>query len=283
MSKVRATVLITDLDNTLFDWFDVWYRSFSAMLEIVLRKSGVSRERLITEIKAIHRKHKTSEYAFLLEKLPSLQSKYGEANITIEFSDAIEAYRTERKTALTLYPTVHESLHKIKKAGTIVVGYTESLSYYSRYRVVNLGLDGIFDFLYTPPDHELPVERNPDKQFDLQFTSHENTPEGEIKPNPRVLTDIISGIGEEVRNCVYVGDSLHKDIAMAKNANVTDVWARYGVAHQKEQYELLREVTHWPDTEVELEKILEEKDVQITLEKEFCEIFDHVDFGRSRL
>jgi hypothetical protein len=28
----KKTALITDLDNTLFDWADLWYRSFSAML-----------------------------------------------------------------------------------------------------------------------------------------------------------------------------------------------------------------------------------------------------------
>ena len=34
---VTKTVLITDLDNTLFDWFGVWYACNSAMLSKVFR------------------------------------------------------------------------------------------------------------------------------------------------------------------------------------------------------------------------------------------------------
>lgn len=40
---IEAKVLITDVDNTLFDWFNVWYQSFSAMIEEVERISGISR------------------------------------------------------------------------------------------------------------------------------------------------------------------------------------------------------------------------------------------------
>ena len=42
---------ITDLDNTLFDWVDVWYNSFSAMLSKVLGISGVDEETLKAEIR----------------------------------------------------------------------------------------------------------------------------------------------------------------------------------------------------------------------------------------
>ena len=70
---MKKTVLITDLDNTLFDWFETWYNSFNAMLESVVDISGISRETLIPEIKAIHQKHGTAEYAFLLEEIPSLK------------------------------------------------------------------------------------------------------------------------------------------------------------------------------------------------------------------
>lgn len=33
---MKKTVLITDLDNTLFDWFSIWYNSFNAMLNKVV-------------------------------------------------------------------------------------------------------------------------------------------------------------------------------------------------------------------------------------------------------
>ena len=40
-TRPRARLLVTDLDNTLYDWFDIWHSSFSALLEEVARISGL--------------------------------------------------------------------------------------------------------------------------------------------------------------------------------------------------------------------------------------------------
>ena len=60
MKKQKVTVLITDLDDTLYDWVEMWYQSFSAMLNKLVELSGVPREKLIAEIKQIHQRHKTA-------------------------------------------------------------------------------------------------------------------------------------------------------------------------------------------------------------------------------
>jgi hypothetical protein len=44
-----VSLLITDLDNTLFDWFGIWHASFSAMLDKTVELSGVPREVLEAE------------------------------------------------------------------------------------------------------------------------------------------------------------------------------------------------------------------------------------------
>ena len=36
----RKSVVITDLDNTLFDWFEIWYQSFTALLDCLAKDSG---------------------------------------------------------------------------------------------------------------------------------------------------------------------------------------------------------------------------------------------------
>lgn len=76
MACRKVSVVITDLDNTLFDWFDTWQRSFTAMLEVIVDKSGIPKDDLLPEIKAIHQHYGTSEYAFLIQKIPSLRSKH---------------------------------------------------------------------------------------------------------------------------------------------------------------------------------------------------------------
>jgi hypothetical protein len=60
-------VLITDLDNTLFDWVALWCACFTAMMNKVVEISGIPVEDLKPEIRRVHQRHGTSEYSFLLE------------------------------------------------------------------------------------------------------------------------------------------------------------------------------------------------------------------------
>src|SRR5262249_48992625 len=113
--RPRKTALITDLDNTLFDWADLWYKCFSAMLDEIVRISGLNRETLIPEIRAVHQKYGTSEYSFLIEELPSLRPLLKGKQATEMFAPAIEAYREQRRQNLKLFPTVAETLLKIKR------------------------------------------------------------------------------------------------------------------------------------------------------------------------
>jgi phosphoglycolate phosphatase-like HAD superfamily hydrolase len=55
-----VSMLITDLDNTLWDWFEAWFRSFSAMLDRLSSKTGISKEQLENEIREVHQRHGTS-------------------------------------------------------------------------------------------------------------------------------------------------------------------------------------------------------------------------------
>src|SRR5690349_5217643 len=50
------SLLVTDLDNTLWDWFAIWYASFSALLEGIVRISGISQEELEPEIRKVHQR-----------------------------------------------------------------------------------------------------------------------------------------------------------------------------------------------------------------------------------
>ena len=88
--KRDISVLVTDLDNTLFDWFDIWYTSFSAMLNEIVRISNIPIEVLEREIKTVHEKHGTSEYAFLIEELPSLAAKHQSQNVMEIYAPAID-------------------------------------------------------------------------------------------------------------------------------------------------------------------------------------------------
>src|SRR3546814_10603857 len=61
-SKPIRSVLITDVDNTLFDWVNVWHAAFSAMLAELLRLSRLDEATLLSEIRKVHQRVGTSEY-----------------------------------------------------------------------------------------------------------------------------------------------------------------------------------------------------------------------------
>jgi phosphoglycolate phosphatase len=283
MVRPKISVLITDLDNTLFDWVDIWERSFTALVDELVRTSGVGREVLLTEIGKVHQKHHTSEYAFVIEELPSLKAKHPDGDLAQIYDSAVHAHRHARKKAEVLYPEVAATLTTLKEQGVLVVGYTESMAYYAGRRVRVLKLDGLLDYLYSPPDHDMPenltleqVRKYPASYYDLVSTKHRYTPKGELKPNPDILHKIIEDVGAKPEQCLYVGDSLMKDMAMAKDAGVIGAHAEYGHAQHRDAYALLRTVTHWSAADVEREKaIMAAKSVtpDYVLKGSFSEVF----------
>jgi FMN phosphatase YigB (HAD superfamily) len=279
----EVALVITDLDNTLYDWFDAWHTGFRAMLDALVRISGVPEERLIAEIKTVHERYGTSEYAFLIEELPSLREGHPGQDPVALYSEAIEAYRRGRRSALALYSGVRSTLEKLQTAGVLLVGYTESRSYYTHRRLRKLGLDLLLDYVYSPPDHELPRPRAeirslPNEEYALVHAEQRILKEGEQKPNPAVLLDVISQVEGRPETTIYVGDDLVKDISMAKAAGVTAVWAEYG-SHKDERYDLLRRVTHWTKEAVERQRAASTNDHEpdVTIYS-FNELYDYFGF-----
>jgi len=287
--RPAVTVLVTDMDNTLFDWLEMWQAAFGAMLDRLTADSGVPRETLEQELFAIHQCHGTTEYAFAIQELPSLRARHLPEELPTRYAAAIEAYRTMRRLTLTLYPGVLDTLRTIRAAGTLVVAYTESRAYYADYRVRTLGLDGALDYLYSLPDHALPegltpsrIRRYPPEHYRLRETVHRHTREGAWKPDASILLEILREVGAEPGQAVYVGDSLVKDVAMAQAASVVDVFARYGDVRSRPGYALLRRVTHWSPAMMARSEGIREADVRPThvLPGGFAELLGLIDFRR---
>ncbi len=286
-----ATVLVTDMDNTLFDWLGMWQAAFGAMLEHLMADSGVPRATLEAEFFAIHQRHGTTEYAFAIQELPSLRARHAPdaEDLPGRYAAAIDAYRVMRRRTLALYPGVRETLRAVRAAGALVIAYTESRAYYADYRVRTLELDGALDYLYSPPDHALPegvtasqIRRYPPEHYRLRSTVARHTREGTWKPDASVLRDILSDVGAEPAAAVYVGDSLIKDVTMAQAAGVLDVFARYGDVRSRPGYDLQRRVTHWSPAMLARSEGIREADVRPThvLGDGFAELLDHVEFRR---
>ncbi|MGW0757228.1 HAD family hydrolase [Streptomyces sp. NPDC002814] len=290
-NRPSVSLLVTDLDNTLWDWFVAWYASFSAMLQRLSELSDVPQNQLEREIQAVHRRRGTSEYSYLLNELPSLLEKNPLSKPSEVYDDAIHAFNRERLRHTVLYAGVEDTLRELRRRNVPVVAYTESVSYWSEWRVKQTGLDGLIQVMYSSPDHDFPLGVNPDalrtrppSWYGLRRTVHKHVPPGIVKPNTNVLRSILADFSVEPREVVYVGDSLMKDVVMAQELGVHDVHAQYGVSQHREGYELLRRVSHWTEDDIQREKALSSRP-SVTpshvLAESFSQLFTIFDFKEA--
>jgi phosphoglycolate phosphatase len=279
-------LLITDLDNTLYDWVTFFSESFRSMVAELTQILSVPEEALLAEFKAVHQRYGNSEQPFAVLELPIVQKRFPNLSrdeVASKLDVAFHRFNSVRKRRLCLYPGVGCTLAELNSAGVRIVAHTEAIAENSFWRLRALDVERYFSRLYTlqgcEPIH-LPRERQwTDPPMNFVVT----VPREERKPNPRLLLDICEREGASPSSTFYVGDSLVRDVAMAKEAGVTAVWARYGTIYDPEAWAYLVRVTHWTDQDVARERDLKLKfggvvpDYAISA---FSELKDLI-FGRS--
>jgi phosphoglycolate phosphatase len=161
---------------------------------------------------------------------------------------------------LHLYPGVREALHAIRRSGCTVVGYTEAAIENSLYRLKLLNTTEEIQRLYAPASitQGHPDPTRPAIEAEFPHMVH-LLPRGHRKPNPAVIKDICEYHNVAGAATLYVGDSLTRDVAMAKAAGVHAVWARYGASYDLATWEKLVRVTHWTEADVAREELLREQ------------------------
>lgn len=65
-------LLVTDLGNTLWDWFIAWHQSFTALLDRLVETAGADWDELIGQIRQVHQLHGGIEYPNLVYEVSAL-------------------------------------------------------------------------------------------------------------------------------------------------------------------------------------------------------------------
>ncbi|WP_105259188.1 HAD family hydrolase [Pseudoalteromonas sp. T1lg88] len=253
-------LLITDLDNTLYDWVSFFAQSFGAMLEKTVEITGIDRDELVDDFKQVHQYHSNTEYPFSIFELDSIQEKYKTKDkevLKLHLDEALHSFNSKRKKVLKCYSGVIDTLEYMSQKGVKIVAHTEAPVRNSLYRLEKLGIKGYFSHLYAPKDK---FHDDLDEHTLQWLQKHENSlrllSKNELKPNPNLLLDICSKEGVQPSEAVYIGDSIVKDISMANEAGISSVWAEYGKQHSPEFWQLLVSITHWTPADVEREESL---------------------------
>lgn len=75
---MQQKLLITDLDNTLYDWVTFFSAAFRSMVGELNKLLDVPEETILSEFKTIHQRYGNSEQPFAVLELPSLQRRFAD-------------------------------------------------------------------------------------------------------------------------------------------------------------------------------------------------------------
>lgn len=287
--RPHISLVVTDLDNTLYDWVTFFVSAFYRMVDTASEILDVDREQLLDELRAVHRHHHDSEYPFALLETRVVRERFSDLSrlqLKQHFALAFKSFNDARDRTLRLYPTVLETLKHLRSLGTVVVGHTEASAPNAFFRLRKLDCLPLVSRLYalehTGEDHPV-IEKS------LRFQEERERVHflrgDQRKPNPAILLTICQEYGVSPSNVLYVGDSISRDIAMAKEAGTWSAFAEYGLRYEKPLWSKLVRVTHWSEEDVrrneEAKKLYSTVKPDVVLDQTFAQMLDHFSFGAS--
>jgi len=257
IERPTISLVITDLDNTIYDWLSAFVPAFYAMVKEAAPLLGVSEDELLDDLKAVHQRHGDSEHPFALLETRSVEIKFGNVpklEAAKLLDPAFHAFNSVRKHNLKLYDGVYETLEQISSRAVPIVAYTDARVINCLFRLERLHVKSFFSRLYAPAHVSKGINTEIlDRDFVRLLAVDDR------KPNPRTLIDICSQYSVDPARAVYVGDSLVRDVYMAQRAGVHSAWAKFGTLYDKRLWPQLVRVTHWTEADVERENNLREQ------------------------
>lgn len=256
----RFDLLVLDLDNTVYDWYSAFIPAFYAMVDRAAQILHHDPDHLLTQLKLVHQRHADVEHPFSLMETDIAQEYIrarGEDRAWRELDPAFHDFNRVRKDRLKLFPDVQGTLRALRGAGVNLVGYTDSKYYSVVLRISRLQLGDLLSKVYC---REKSVESTTASANarSVAFQSPPvpiiEIPSHKAKPNPQVLADIMNGEGCNATQVAYVGDSIAKDMLMAKQAGCFAIWAKYGATVDRDLYAKLVRVSHWTERDIAIDR-----------------------------
>lgn len=261
-------LLITDLDNTLYNWVDFFAPSFRGMIHALAREMALPEEKLIEGFREVFKKRESLEYAFSIQELPFIVD-YSAEDIGNFIELGKKVFQIVRRKNLKTYHGVKETLEFLTNNGVIIVAVTNAPRYYGELRLNELRIDKYFLGIAGWEGHQIPddsfsaiINKKAEQgkflskniKYRWDFTREE------IKPNPFAYLEVINTLNISHRNTFVIGDSISKDLAPAEEIGANTIWAKYGKLFSEKNFNTLLDITHWDQKKIE--KTYNEKEVE---------------------
>jgi FMN phosphatase YigB (HAD superfamily) len=249
MRPLPIQLLITDLDNTLYDWVSFYAEALLALVGEAARLLDTSRDTIMEELRVVHQRFGTMERPYALLDTELVARRYPDQTLRQRatlLAPAFHAWDRARLRALRMYPGTRETLERLNRH-CVLVAHTESSAFNATWRLRTLGISGLFRRVYVAMDQDIfdpfPPEQN---SSELTDTIELLLPV-QRKPDPEIVRNICRDFAVDPARCAYVGDSLPRDITMAKEAGAYAIWARYGTHHDAFSWNQVLRVSHWKE------------------------------------
>jgi phosphoglycolate phosphatase-like HAD superfamily hydrolase len=252
----QQLLVVTDVDNTLYDWVSLWYGAYNALLRTLSAKTQRTTEYWVAQTHAVHVRRSATECPSVLCDLAAAATWPPGLDAAHVMPAAAAAYRDYWDHHLTTYPGVREALADLAQQGHVVVAYTEGDVSIAATRLARLGLAGVIRRVFGRPPLPAAVPSSWCTVNVLRNCpiSVDFIPREDSKPNPTGLRTIIAMCDASPQTTVYIGDNLWKDVVMAHTLGAGAIWARYGTVRDPAHVALLERVAHWSAQSVVTER-----------------------------
>lgn len=251
-------LLITDLDNTLYNLIDYFGPSFRGMIHALSRETKIEENVLLKDFKQVFLDRESLEYGFGVQELNILKSLPPE-KMLILIKLAKGAFKRGRDKHLKPYETVKETLEWLTKHGVIVVGVSNAPFYNAQIRLKQLFIDKFFyglaarEDLHVPEDQFTAVINQKRKENKYQSTKLIKTwilKKEQMKPNTYSYNKIMSELNVSPQDTYVIGDSILKDIRPAIEIGAKGIWAKYGEKCSQKNLDTVLNMTNWSQSDI---------------------------------
>lgn len=251
MPKPSYRTLIADADNTLYSWVDYIVPCLEAMVDTLEKLSGFPRERIVESIKQVFEARQTNEYAFVLQEAEIFAPLRRDLDWfqKVFITPTRYVFNRVRLQNLRLYPGVRKTFHRLVDRGVEIYVLSDAPAFSAEQRLKHLGLDHCIKGLYALESYPVPESHHLDENLSNRIRiGYYRSRIGKVvelpleleKPNPAGLRFLLEQEEIDPRTAILVGDNPKKDVRVARETGVLDVWARYGTLIAPETREKLR-------------------------------------------
>jgi phosphoglycolate phosphatase len=241
--------LITDVDNTLFDFGLYAEAGLRAVLPVASQLLALSREQVVAELRHAYRVFNSIEIPYAYELMPSLASRTPDDRHAISQGLATTFWSGASKS-MRAYDGVVPTMSYLWRNGTAIVAVSDAPMWevwrkLRRLRLLRFvaGIVAVGALKRrTGPvlrHHDVPEYRSP---YRSRSRFYRTLKDDDRKPSPQAYRYVLEEVTLPSDRVTVVGDSPLKDLMPARELGLAAYWARYG-ERQRHLELLLQSVT----------------------------------------